>query len=123
MAHRCLALAAVFLASPANAGKLDLDLYGGPRPVFPGARGAQVPKGELWLPGDIRNSRGDSLAVQTISFGGSAGLGAAGFAQSIGAAGRNREAAAMSAGFGVITIINLWRTWGLWRDPGGAGKK
>lgn len=114
------AVAAVLLASPASAGKLDLDLYGGARPQFAKARGAQVPAGELWRPGDPRHAQGESFAVQTLATGGNAGLGMAGFAQNVGAAGKSREAAAMSAGFGAIALMGLWRTWKLWSDPAAA---
>ena len=113
-----VALAAVFLASPACAGKLDLDLFGNVRPRFTRPQKATVPQGELWRPGDPRYAQGESLTVQTIAAGGNAGLGAAGFAQSIGSAGKSREAAAMSAGFGAVALVGLWRTWKVWRGTG-----
>ncbi|MCM2304375.1 MAG: hypothetical protein NDJ72_06710 [Elusimicrobia bacterium] len=115
--HLRLIVAAAFLASPARAGKLDLDLYGVPPPRFSKVQGPQVPKGAPWLPGDLRHARGESFAVQALASGGSAGLGLAGLAQNAGAAGKSREAAAMSAGFGAIALMGLWRTWRLWRDP------
>ena len=46
----------------------------------------------------------------------------AGLDQNAGAAGKSREAAAMSAGFCAIALMGLWRTWRLWRDPA-AGEK
>lgn len=112
-----LVFAAAFLCSPARAGRLDLDLYGGVRPRFARSREAPIASGDLWRPGDPRNSRGESLAVQAVAAGGNAGLGMAGFAQNIGGAGKSRESAAMSAGFGAIALVGLWRTWKLWREP------
>lgn len=116
-AQRCLALAAALLAGPARAGKLDLDLYANSRPRF--ARSAAPPPApfDTWRPGDPRNSQGESFAVQAIATGGNAGLGLAGVAQNAGSIGKSREATAMTAGFGAIAIINLWRSWKLWRDP------
>lgn len=118
-----LSLAAVFLASPACAGKLDLDLYDNLRPRFARSHPATVPKGELWRPGDPRYAQGESMTVQAIAAGGNAGLGMAGFAQNIGSVGKSRESAAMSAGFGAVALVGLWRSWKLWRDPGAEKKR
>lgn len=112
-----LLLAVILLAGTARAGKLDLDLYGGPAPQFSKSTGAQPGKDELWRPGDLRYMKGESFAVKALATGGYAGMGAAGFAENIGAAGKSKEAAAMSAGFGAIAIINLWRSWKLWSEP------
>ena len=118
-----LAVAAAFLASPACAGKLDLDLYDNLRPRFARSHPATVPTGELWRPGDPRYAQGESMTVQAIAAGGNAGLGMAGFAQNIGSAGKSRESAAMSAGFGAVALVGLWRTWKLWRDPDAEKKR
>ncbi|MBI2386965.1 MAG: hypothetical protein HYV14_13315 [Elusimicrobia bacterium] len=117
MARLSLVVAAAFLAGPACAGKLDLDLYGNVRPRFARAPAAPLATGKLWLPGDLRNSKGESFAVQAIATGGNAGLGLAGVAQNAGSIGKSREAAAMTAGFGAVALMGLWRTWKLWRDP------
>ncbi|MBI2787093.1 MAG: hypothetical protein HYX59_00295 [Elusimicrobia bacterium] len=112
----CLALAAFLLAGPARAGKLDLDLYANTRPRFARSTPAPAPFGP-WRPGDPRNAQGESFTVQAIATGGNAGLGLAGVAQNAGSVGKSREAAAMTAGFGALAVINLWRSWKLWREP------
>lgn len=112
-----LIVAAALLASPAGAGKLDLDLYGAPPPQSAKSKTAYPGKDDLWHPGDMRYLKGENFAVKALATGGYAGMGAAGFVENIGAAGKSKEAAAMSAGFGAIAIINLWRSWKLWREP------
>lgn len=112
-----LALAAALLAGPARAGKLDLDLYANSRPRFARSSAAAPVPFDAWRPGDPRNAQGESFAVQALATGGNAGLGLAGAAQNAGSIGKSREATAMTAGFGAIAIINLWRGWKLWRDP------
>lgn len=116
-AHTCLALAAVILSAPARAGKLDLDLYGDARPRFERSAAPRPAPFGPWHPGDPRNAQGESFAVQALATGGNAGLGLAGVAQNAGSVGKSREAAAMTAGFGALAIINLWRSWKLWREP------
>ena len=123
MNHLRLALAVVFLASPACAGKLDLDLSGPPRPAFTRSPKPTVPKGTLWHPGDPRYTQGEPFAVQALATGGYAGMGVAGLAQNAGNAGKSREAAALSAGFGAIAAINMWRAWKLWHTPEDEKKK
>ncbi len=117
MARLNLVLAVFYIASPACAGKLDLDLFGNVRQSFSRPRPATIPKGELWRPGDPRYAQGESLTVQSIAAGGNAGLGMAGFAQNIGNAGKSRESAAVSAGFGAAALVGLWRTWKIWHNP------
>lgn len=116
-AQACLTFVAVLSAVPARAGKLDLDLYGDSRPRFERAGAPRPAPFGPWRPGDPRNAQGESFTVQAIATGGNAGLGLAGVAQNAGSIGKSREAAAMTAGFGALAIINLWRSWKLWREP------
>lgn len=114
--YNLLALAAVALAVPSRAGKLDLDLYGDMRPSF-SRKTSPAASRKLWLPGDPRDAKGESFAVQALATGGNAGLGLVGVAQNAGSFGKSREASAMTAGFGAVALMGLWRTWKLWRDP------
>lgn len=75
-------------APPSWAGKLDLDLYAN-LPV-PAARG------------ELRNLRGQSPFVRSVSHAGFASMGVLGLAQS-------KDSTAMAAGFGVIAIWQLWQ--------------
>lgn len=112
-----VALATALLSASARAGKLDLDLYGDARPRFVRSAAPRPAPFGPWRPGDPRNAQGESFAVQALATGGNAGLGLAGVAQNAGSVGKSREATAMTAGFGALAIINLWRSWKLWREP------
>lgn len=104
-----LGLAALLLAGPASPGRLDLDLYASARvPAWPSAAPGFMPK-DRWLPGDPRQARGESFAVQALADSGNAAMGAVGLAQSLPGARRSRDAQAAAVGFGLISLWNLWR--------------
>jgi hypothetical protein len=109
-------LLTVLLTAPARAGRLDLDLYAradvpaGGRPDVP-----PLPR-DLWRPGSPLSLRGESLGVQVFANAGQTALDAAGLSQSLGAFGHDRNATAATLGFGAVTLINLFRSWGLWRE-------
>lgn len=123
------------LAAPAQAGRLDLDVYaapplegpgaakGGseglsglaellaPRPVLPGRSGSRRSSGELWRPGDPRDLHGQPVWVQYLSHAGYTGLGVAGLVTSLASGG-----AAPAVGFGIVTMIQAYRGWRLHQE-------
>lgn len=97
-------LAALMALSPfrAHAGKLDLDLYSelkSPPDLSAPARRSF----DAWRPGDPRDLRGESPAVQYLSHGGYAAIGIGGLLASVATGG-----VAPAVGFGIVTLYQLW---------------
>ena len=98
-------------ARPGFAGKLDLEVYAAGE--VPPAAGAprRAHGGGGWKPGDPRDLRGEPAWVQVASHAGYTGLAAAGLATSVATGG-----VAPAVGFGIVTAVQLFRGWMLYRS-------
>lgn len=97
-----LGLVWITAAAPAMAGKLDLDVYSRTTsaqttPVH------EFQRERIYLPGDPRALRGESLWVRRASYLGYTSMGIIGSAGSIGTGN-----VAPAVGFGIVALINSW---------------
>ena len=103
---------ALGLGAWSAAGPLDLDVYAPPpRRPGEGRPAVELPR-ELWRPGSPLAMRGESPGIQAFAHGAIATLGALGMAESL-----SRGNAWHAAGFGAVTIINLWSGAKVLREP------
>ncbi len=117
-------LTAFSLTSGASAGRLDLDIYAA-RPQFFGESAPPPSLSlDLWRPGTPLALRGQGPGMRAFSHAGYATLGALGMAETIRGMGRDGYNEASAVGFGLITVINLWRLWKVGKvSPGTKGSQ
>lgn len=111
-------LLAALLACPAPlwAGKLDLDTRLPPPLPAAGTRDPRTLPTDLWRPGSPLFLEGESLGVQAFTHAGNTGLAAAGLAEGVGAWHSDKNARPAAVGFGLVTLLQLWSSWRLWKD-------
>jgi hypothetical protein len=95
-------LIVLLLASPAQAGRLDLNIFTPVAVVREPSQNAYRLQFE-WKPGDPRGLRGETPFVRSLAHGGYATIGAFGLAESL----RGGDATA-AAGFGAVTALQGW---------------
>lgn len=111
--RRAVLVVLLLVSAPSFAGKLDLDLYSttpAPKRPMPDY-GRFAHGGDYWRPGDPRDFRGESRAVQYLAHAGYAGMAIAGL---VGCAATG--AVAPAVGFGIVALVHAWQTWALNRS-------
>jgi hypothetical protein len=98
----CLCLA----VAPAQAGKLDLDVYASPFSTGTPRTASIRPALEAWRPGDPRDLREHGKGTRTLVHAAYAGMAIGGLVASIATGG-----VAPAVGFGLVALINSWRLW------------
>lgn len=112
---RLLLAALLAVPAPLWAGKLDLETRLPPPLPATAARDPRVLPVDLWRPGSPLYTEGESLGVQAMVHAGNTGLAAAGLAESVGAWHSDKDARPAAVGFGIVTLIQLWSSWRLWK--------
>jgi hypothetical protein len=92
-------------------GKLDLSLATPIQLPAPQSKDVAPLPVELWAPGSPLFARRESRGVQALSYAGYGAMAGMGIAQNAQGFGRNREATAVTAGFGAIAAVQLWNAW------------